>query len=284
MSKRHPSLIDRWMPLYAKDYLLDTGHLSAEEHGAYLLLLMRAWLNDGVLPTDENILRKWSCMEPKQWKEKRMTILAFFVQAADGWHSPRLDLELDIAKGIIAKRAEAGRASGEARKIRREQMATYDEQVFPVCSTHDEQTANKQRTNDEPERRTKPEQTTNPLPIQDIPTYLPTARAREGAFSMTPEWEPSAPFWTLAKRSGHTQEKSGYADALTDFIAYWLTNLGDQRTQSQWEKTFLESWKRFDSHKSALQDCGRKRTGALSPHNDFDKRDYSAGINPDGSF
>ncbi len=119
-----------------------------------------------------------------------------------------------------------------------------------------------------------------------LPTYLPTsqARAREGAFPISASWEPSPDFWTLAKRSSHTPENPDYADALTDFIAYWLTNPGETRTQAQWEKSFLESWKRYRAHSAPADKTGRKRTAALSPHNDFEQRDYSAGINADGSF
>ncbi|EDR3747109.1 DUF1376 domain-containing protein, partial [Salmonella enterica] len=39
-----------YMQLYIADYLADTMHLSAEEHGAYLLLMFNYWQTGRAIP------------------------------------------------------------------------------------------------------------------------------------------------------------------------------------------------------------------------------------------
>ena len=46
---------DIWMPLYVGDYLASTQHLSCEESGAYLHLLMHSWKN-GPLPGNAGVV------------------------------------------------------------------------------------------------------------------------------------------------------------------------------------------------------------------------------------
>lgn len=65
-SSIHRAKIDIWMPLYVADYLADTRHLSTEQHGAYLLLMMHEW-RTGPLPDDSEILRRIAGMEKDAW-------------------------------------------------------------------------------------------------------------------------------------------------------------------------------------------------------------------------
>jgi len=115
MTGRH----DTWMPLFVADYLKDTRHLSGAEHGAYLLLLMHAWTNDGAIPDDDVRLARIACLTPKEWRAARDAVLAFWVYSDKGFRHKRVDQELARATANIEQRAAAGRASAEARKRQR---------------------------------------------------------------------------------------------------------------------------------------------------------------------
>lgn len=109
-----------WMPLYVADYRNDTMHLSTQEHGAYLLLLMQAWLRDGILPSEAERLRRITGLSPKEWKASWPTIRDFFQEGPDGFRHKRLDLELDKGRRAIEQKRGAGKASADARKAARE--------------------------------------------------------------------------------------------------------------------------------------------------------------------
>lgn len=91
------------MPLSIVDYLADTGHLSAAEHGAYLLLIMRYW-QDGGLPEDERLIARYSKLDAQQWADSRDVLAAFF---DDGWRHKRIEAEIAKAEDIISKRKSA---------------------------------------------------------------------------------------------------------------------------------------------------------------------------------
>lgn len=100
-----------WMPLYVSDYLADTGHLTATEHGAYLLLIMHYWQN-GSLPTDEVRLARIARLSTKEWRRSRESLNAFFDQT---WKHKRIEDELARAAEISNKRKEAGVAGANSR-------------------------------------------------------------------------------------------------------------------------------------------------------------------------
>lgn len=96
-----------WMPLHIADYLADTGHLTATEHGAYLLMIMHYWQN-GSLPANERVIARIAKLSSEQWEESRDILAMLF---GPGWSHKRIDAELSKADEIIEKR----RAAAEAR-------------------------------------------------------------------------------------------------------------------------------------------------------------------------
>lgn len=100
-----------WMPLYVGDYRRDTAHLSAAQHGAYLLLIMHYWQQGG-LPDDDDQLSRIASMSLAEWKKNRPVIRAFF---NNGWRHGRIDDELKNAVELYEKRSAAGK-NGNAKR------------------------------------------------------------------------------------------------------------------------------------------------------------------------
>lgn len=97
-----------FLPLATDAYLADTTHLSTEEHGAYLLLLMAAWRSiECRLPDDDTYLARVCRCTPRVWSRIR-PIMAPFWTIADGWWSQkRLSKERGFVEEVRAKRRAA---------------------------------------------------------------------------------------------------------------------------------------------------------------------------------
>jgi uncharacterized protein YdaU (DUF1376 family) len=102
------------MPLYVGDYLADTAHLTAAEHGAYLLLIMAYWRN-GSLPKDENMLRRISRMTQREWIASKDVLYAFF---RDDWIHDRIESELRKSELTSARRSISGERGAHAKALK----------------------------------------------------------------------------------------------------------------------------------------------------------------------
>lgn len=107
---------DEFFPLFIGPYFRDTMHLTRDQHGAYLLLLIAYWVNQGPLPDDDGVLSAIAKSDLKTWKKTLRPIVSKFFQIHDGfWHQKKADLELTRAVGLAKVRSEAGKAGNEAR-------------------------------------------------------------------------------------------------------------------------------------------------------------------------
>lgn len=58
-----------YMPLYIADYMADTAHLTALEHGAYLMLLMNYWQTQKPLSNNPRKLAAIARVSADEWPE-----------------------------------------------------------------------------------------------------------------------------------------------------------------------------------------------------------------------
>lgn len=106
---------DVWMPLFIGDYLASTQHLDTREHGAYLLLLMACWRNDGSLPDDNKRLAAIVKAAPREWNSLRATLAEFFTIDGGVWSQKRLSSELAAARSNREKSAQRAKNAARVR-------------------------------------------------------------------------------------------------------------------------------------------------------------------------
>jgi uncharacterized protein YdaU (DUF1376 family) len=109
------------MPLYINDYRNDTMHLSAAQHGAYLLLIMHYWMNGG-LPKDNAALARIAAMSAQQWSKNRKTVMAFF---SNELSHKRIEQEIGRSVEISGKRRSAAMQMHSKSRASAEQKHTH---------------------------------------------------------------------------------------------------------------------------------------------------------------
>ena len=98
----------RFLPLHGKDYRGDTAHLSLEQHGAYMLLLIEQWDKSKILLDDKNLNRIF--MGAERTDAVKEVIQEFFVPDPHGSiQNLRLARERDHAKTIYERKVNAAR-------------------------------------------------------------------------------------------------------------------------------------------------------------------------------
>lgn len=120
-----------YMPFYPADYLGDTRHLTTEQHGAYLLLLMTMWRSDGVLPKDDAKLARIVGLTVARWKRISDDVLAFFDDCEGGITQARLAAELAISDEKSEKRSQAGKLGGRAKALKDKKAAVANAMPMP---------------------------------------------------------------------------------------------------------------------------------------------------------
>lgn len=113
MTKAAPAI-----PLFGDAYLADTRHLSLEEHGAYLQLLMIAWRTEGCcLPNDDARLARMLGVTAGRWRKLKPIVMAFWDLRDGNWYQGRLTKERQFVDEKRAKNKASADARWEGQRI-----------------------------------------------------------------------------------------------------------------------------------------------------------------------
>jgi len=99
-----------YMQFYVADYLADTTHLTAEEHGAYMLLLFSYWQTGKPLRID----RLATVARIPNERE-------FFHVTETHWVQFRVEADLDAVNSKVVTASNAGKASAKAKALKKQQ-------------------------------------------------------------------------------------------------------------------------------------------------------------------
>jgi uncharacterized protein YdaU (DUF1376 family) len=196
------------MQLYVADYLGDTRHLTTEQHGAYLLLLMTMWRSEGVLPDDPIKLARIAGLTVSRWHKISADVLAFFTPCEGGFTQRRLSAELAIAAEKSEKRSQSGKAGARAKALKSNKLDTANASRLLKHSP-------------EPEPELKKEKL--------------TASPKKGS-RLPPDWKPTEADLTFAASQNMTPEETDReADQFRDF---WISKPGAGGCKLDWPATW----------------------------------------------
>lgn len=214
------------LPLFVKDYLVDTTALTLEQSGAYLHLLMHAWSRGGSLPDCDRQLAAFTKSTIKKWRGLRPAVEPYFTVENGAWTNARLSREWQYVREVSEKRASAGAMGGAARA---------------------------RNINDLPKQMLKPG-----LSPAVAPTLTPTLIEKrdtivspKGRGSRLPDdWQPDE---VAVARAGlideikaliPAEDRKGWTDGVVaSFCDYWHSKTGAGATKLDWQMTF-NNWLR----------------------------------------
>lgn len=117
MSNNAPAI-----PLFGDAYLADTRHLTLEEHGAYLQLMMIAWRIEGCcLPDDDKRLARMLGISLGKWEKLKPTVMDFWTLENGVWKQGRLSKERKFVEEKRAKNKSSAEARWNAQPIENKQ-------------------------------------------------------------------------------------------------------------------------------------------------------------------
>jgi len=238
------------MKLYVADYLGDTHHLGAMEHGAYLLLLMAMWRAGGSLPAiDANLARLARCT-PDQWAEIRDVVLPFFKRSRGRLTHKRLAQEMAKYENTSGKRSEAGKQGGRPKSNK------INDGGEAKASSEESNCRHNQNQNQN--QKEEIEEGAQVLPFGQSEVGDKVASRPRGS-RLQPDWKPNSADIAYALRE-HSFTQVEIDRIAATFRDYWTAVSGQKGVKLDWSATW-RNWIRTERERrpmSAAQSHARQ--------------------------
>jgi uncharacterized protein YdaU (DUF1376 family) len=249
-----------YMQFYVADYLADTTHLTAEEHGAYMLLLFSYWQTGKPLRIDR--LATVARIPNDRWPSVAETLSEFFHVTETHWVQFRVEADLDAVNSKVVTASNAGKASARAKALKKQQelndRSTTVDDSFQRNGNHIDTDTDTDKNN----------KNTSPSAEDLFPKFWKLYPNKKGKAAAEKAWK-----------------KLKVTDDLFSLIAQGLAK---QCTSPAWTKdggqfiphpaTWLNG-KRWEDEVSVPSNVHHLPS---SRHTGFDQRDYKAGMTARG--
>lgn len=211
------------LPVWTDAYLADTTHLTTEEHGAYLLMLMAAWRSrECRLPDDDRYLAKVCRCSERVWRRLRVTLEPFWQVEGGWWTQKRLARERKYLDAVRAKR----RAAAEA-KHRKDNETTDAHAGAHALQPTPTPTDSKKEAPIGASKESSP-QAAPPAP----PDPPPKPKREAHGTRLPPDWQPTPDLIEYARKEGLTDDQ--LQRELERFRNHWLGASGQRARKSDW--------------------------------------------------
>jgi uncharacterized protein YdaU (DUF1376 family) len=214
-----------YMQLYVGDYLGDTRHLTTEQHGAYLLLLMAMWSSEGELPNDESKLARMAGVGIAKWRKIGPDVMEFFTVEGAFISQKRLKKEREKWELKSAARREAGKRGGDAKALKEKEPHVAN--AIPIATILPQQNPSIYHIPDSREEK-KDE-------------AIASSKEKAKATRLSKTWVPSFDPHEFGSELNLTT--ADVTDQMARFRDYWASKPGAAGTKLDWDAT-LRNWLR----------------------------------------
>ncbi|WP_082524121.1 DUF1376 domain-containing protein [Methylobacterium sp. Leaf399] len=226
-----------YLPLCVDAYRNDTPHLSLEEHGAYLTLIMLAWRSPGCrLPDDDVKLARMLGITAKKWAGLKPAIMAFWVSEGGFWTQGRLAKEHEYVSRKSDKNRAAGSEGGKAKSLKTKETGLANATANAIANALPPNTLHQTQEKKE-----------NP---QDPGGSLAPKGAGGRGHRIPADFVSSDEAVAVCAEMGLRGEEA--AEALAEFRDFWIGVPGAKGRKLDWPATL----------RNRLREIGRRRPSA----------------------